>query len=293
MSSYYSILKYVNNSLSDENIAIGLVAISNGKVFFQLSERKIGICKKLNPKANRLVDFSLKQFSNYLEIDRCSDDRLFSFSKSVDIQFLERLHAYNNGILQFSKPSFIKVVFDDNIFESYFERLISSKVEIDNKDKKINTLRKQIELKICQPLRDKIDIDYTIKKNILPSLFFNFTFDAIGANGSIYAARAVDFNKYSTTDPIEKILSEYESVIDRLNEKAEDLGLNSNGNQYFLITENYAGTNKNMRELYELIEHNQLPKFKKLQADKSEYFTDLVISKHAKKLSEQIEMNFE
>ena len=124
-------------------------------------------------------------------------------------------------------------------------------------------------------------------------MFFNFTFDAIGANGSIYAARAVDFNKYSTTDPIEKILSEYESVIDRLNEKAEDLGLNSNGNQYFLITENYAGTNKNMRELYELIEHNQLPKFKKLQADKSEYFTDLVISKHAKKLSEQIEMNFE
>ena len=43
MKSYYSIIRFVNNPLSKENLAIGMIVISGGKVFYKFSQEKINI----------------------------------------------------------------------------------------------------------------------------------------------------------------------------------------------------------------------------------------------------------
>ena len=59
MENYISILRFVNNPLSDESIALGLIVVSENDVFFKMSAKKINFAKKLNPVSGKLLDFSL------------------------------------------------------------------------------------------------------------------------------------------------------------------------------------------------------------------------------------------
>ena len=291
MESYYSILRFVNNSISNEAIAIGLVFLSNDQVFSKISRPKVDFAKKLNPKASTLLDFTLKQLKTFLDQEANEQpDSLFKFPKRLNSEFLKRLSDYNNGLLQFSPPSYIKEHITQSSFSVYFDKFIGSTDESHSQKIEKSVFQSVIDQKFCNPLKDRIDVNYTIKKKSLPSLFFDFKIDGIGVNGSIYAAKSVDFNANRPLNQIRSEISEFESIIERLKIFAANKGIGNTDSQYYLIVDPYNGKSPSYLDLYSLLKEENMPFFSIKSSNELENLVDLIIKNNVRKFSEELKI---
>lgn len=290
MKSFYSILKYVNNPLSNEIIALGLVIIADEQVYFHLSHQKLELAKKLNPKNFKLLEFSLNNFKNFVKKETI-DESLFLFKseKHLNKQFLNRLYDYNNGILQFSKPEVINSIISTSTFHDYFRKFIGEELFFEEKEK-ISEFKKVIENKLYKPLKDRIDIDYTLKKKQIETLFFDFHFDSLGVNGSLYAAKAIDFNSNRQLGQIRNDISDFESVIERLKRLAFNKGL-SNNHKFCLIVDPYKGNAPSYNDLYSILKKDNMPLFEIISTKEVNKFINVVIDRNARKFSEELELS--
>lgn len=192
MGSYYSILKFVNNSLSGENISIGLIFVSGDNVFFKISKNKIALTSKLNTASKKLVDFSISRIQDFISRDiEDQSHKLISFDKKIDVEYLNRLSSYNNGLIQFSKPSYIESAINLERFDKFYNDYIDNSNIVIEKSKNVSILKQNIIEQLYNPLKSKIDVDFTLKKEQLPSLYFDFHFDSIGYNGCIQDRKSV------------------------------------------------------------------------------------------------------
>ncbi len=270
MAGYYSILRFVNNPLSDESIALGLVMLADdseqppgqvrgeksAQALFRLSETKVEFAKKLNPISAKLLTFSLAQLHQFFKRDLADQSyQLLTFPVLVQQAFIERLSKYNNGLLQFTKPTRIESDQLTTAFDRYFNRFIESNIPIrvnaDNQT--VNRLKQRMQRDFYEPLRGTIDVDYILRKRQLPALYFDYHLDGIGVNGAMYAVKAIDLNANHHLDTIQRELSEFESVIDRLNRFAQ---LHKMVGQpvYYLVVDPYEGDNKDRKELYDILQ---------------------------------------
>lgn len=289
MGSYYSILKFVNNSLSGENISVGLIAVSGNKVFFRSSNSKLSFAKKLNPKSKSLVEFSISKIEDYVNHDLSDQSgKLIQFDKSLDLELLNRLSIYNNGVIQFSKPSFINLKLDDVSFSKFFEDLVDGFDEPKEKGNKLSVFKVKLSHNLYEPLKEKINVDYKLKKKSLPSLFFDFHFDSIGANGAIYASKGLDFNNQQL-DSIRKELAEYESVISRLREFGASKGINGD-HKFYVISDPYVGKSPSYLDIYSMLVDKQImPYFELLGSNEVDKIIKIVNDKKASKFSDLLE----
>ena len=138
------------------------------------------------------------------------------------------------------------------------------------------------------PLKDKIDVDYTLKKQQLPSLLFDFHLDGIGVNSAMYAVKSIDINAQKNATHLKAEISEYESVLDRLNLFAEQKGLSAANSQYHLVFEEYNGDIPSLLELSSILRQDTMPLFKVHAASAKEVkvIADSIIKYHPKKFSE-------
>lgn len=281
-----SILKFVNNPISEENIALGLVVISNEKVFFKLSGQKIDLIKKLNSNSAKLLDFSLNQLRNYLahDLEDKSMD-LIEFKSKVTKKFLDRLSKYNNGILQFSPPSYIKSEVNKELFNDYFLKFIGEDTaEKSRIIREPSKLYINVQEKFNAPLKDRIDLNYTIKRKQLPSLFFDFDFDGIGINGALYVVKSVDLDTVKISNAYSTI-SEYESVLERLNVFAQNNGIEGEARCYLVMDAPKTKT-PSLIDLYSQLKKEEMPFFKLIDSDQLESVSNLIIEKQAHKISD-------
>jgi len=121
-------------------------------------------------------------------------------------------------------------------------------------------LKRHVKENFYKPMRKQIDVDFTLSKQQLPSLFFDFHLDGIGVNGAMYAVKAIDLNGKQPLDTIQKELSKYESVLDRLNLFAHEHKISGKAN-YYLVTDPYHGTSRERRDLYSLLSKEHMPSF--------------------------------
>lgn len=294
MESYFSILRFVNNSISNEAIAIGLVFISSDRIYHRFSKSKIDLAKKLNPEASRLIDFTLKQLDIFLtrETKDAKDPQtsLFNFPKRLNAEFLMRLSDYNNGLLQFSPPSFIKESITQSSFSVYFAKFIGYTNEIPSHKIEKSVFQAVIEQNFCNPLKDRIDVNYIIKRKTLPSLFFDFKFDGIGVNGSIYAAKSIDLNGNKPLNQIKTEISEFESIIERLNRFAKGKGIANNDPHYYLFVDPYSGKAPSYMDLYTLLKEETMPFFSLKSSKELGKLVTEVISNNVRKFSEELKV---
>ena len=201
MSSYYSIIKYVNNQWSNEYIAVGLIVRSSHQLFFKISERKLKFVQKLSPASFKLYEFSIHQLEDFVEKERTlvkqnSQGQLLQKESSINKSFFDHVYAYNLGLFQFSEPELIEKNFDQAAFDKYFSKIIDDSEEKEKQLQGKNEFEIKIEKKLYQPLKDKVDVDYKLRKGLLPSLYFDFHLDNIGVNGSIIASASIDINHH-------------------------------------------------------------------------------------------------
>lgn len=273
MGAYYSILRFVNNPLSDESIALGLVVLvsnqingitSNTQALFRISDVKVDFAKKLNPGCAKLLHFSITQIQRFFETELADQSNwAVQFPVSVKRDFLDRLAKYNNGLIQFTKPTYIETDNALALFERYFAKFIEANIHAAPKEKAVKStpLRARIEADFITPLRGKIDVNYKVGKKQIPSLYFDYLLDGIGANGSMYAVKALDLNANHQISTLQKEVSEYESLVKRLDEFATQKKITGDPH-YYLAVDPHQGNNREQQELYEFLRDSSSLPFK-------------------------------
>jgi len=260
MKSFYSLIRYVNNPLSRENIAIGLIVISGKNLFHEFSQNKINFVSKISPENFTLFEYTLKKIDSFIEKELQYGKLLFENELSINNNYLNRLSVYNNGFIQFDKPVAINIDFDENSFKSFFKKYVD--INIDRQEKKVvNRAFKNIVHNVFSiPLLDIIDIDVKIKKEQIPGLFFDYKLDGIGMNGKIYSVKSVDLNSEKNIDIIQKEISEFETLnyrIDRFSQSDLFTDVNQleskENNQHYLVIDEYKGNKSQYHKLYEII----------------------------------------
>lgn len=245
------------------------------------------VAGKLDPKSKNIIKFYINQVTDFISHDfEDQSNKLIQFPDNFNHEFLDRLSNYNNGIVQFSKPSSIEIGIDSELFEIYFKKLIGANAELVQERNFISALESNIREKLYTPLEDKIDTNYKLKKKSIPNLFMDFHLDGLGANGAIYSAKSIDFNKKISIGKINAELSEYESVIQRLDSFAVQKGLNEKSRHY-LITDKYKGSTPSYMDLYSMLKNHKLPTIELIDSDNLNKIVKLVEKKKAGKFSEK------
>ena len=99
------------------------------------------------------------------------------------------------------------------------------------------------------------------------------------------AVKSIDINAQKNATHLRAEISEYESVLDRLNLFAKQKGLPGDP-QYHLVFEEYSGDNASLMELSSILQQNTMPLFKVSSANEVKVIADSIIKNKAKKFSE-------
>lgn len=288
MKSYYSLIRYFNNSLSKENIVIGLIAISNTNVFYRFSESKMKLISKFSDNRDDLLNYNVKKLREYLDVN--INDKLFISENTLNLkEYIDRLSIYSNGLLQFDKPVELNIDINEAFFNKFYDKYIGE-FRSNTRNKKVDPIFvNRVANKFSKPLEDIIDIDYKIESKLIPSLFFDYKLNGIGVNGSIYSVKCIDINSNRTLDNIQKDISELESLSYRLNKFSEDKVQHPENNQHFLVMDEYKGYEDKYAELYEALISQENEMYKILNSNDLESITAKIINAGATKFSELIE----
>lgn len=254
MKSYYSLIRGYNNSLSRENIVIGLIMISETKVFYEFSEPKVNLISKLAPIDDKLLLYGIKNFSNYIE--QISQDNFFIAEDIQALQkYIKKLSVYNNGLLQFDDPIGLDLEINKAFFDNFFKKFVGGLVASQRVMMHDEVFVQRVQNDFYKKVQDKIDIDITLTRDYIPSLFFKYKLNGLGMNGSIYSVKCIDINSSRSIDVVRKEITELESLITRLDTFSKEIVEAPESNKHFLIMDNYKGTNDSFTELYESISY--------------------------------------
>ena len=253
MKSFYSIVRFINNSLTNENLAVGMVVISGKDVFYKFSAEKVNLVKKLNPLNVSLLEYTLDKIKSFINDEILSKKPLFS-DLTFNVEYLERLSIYNNGFLKFDKPSGINISFDKEKFDNFFKRYIELNIEIPPKPIIDRSFSNAVNKAFSEPLKDKIDINYKMKKGVIPNLFFDYRLDGIGMNGVIYTVKSIDLNAEPPIDKLNTQVTDLESLNHRIDlfGRAE-LDIQPKQNKHYLVVDKYQGKKASYKNLYEML----------------------------------------
>lgn len=256
MKNYYSLIQISPNPLIDDQITVGLLMITPGKIFIKFSNRKKSVTGTLL-KDSKIVDFLTNQI--YLRVKELNklnntDDNLFTSSSFLSDNFFNHLSKSHHGILRFSEPSAINVIGSNENFVQLFSKLVDSH---DTTHKSTsNQLNQKIERTLISHIKDRMHTHYKFKKNQFLDLYFNFDIDAIGKNGSIYALKTLDFSSL-TIDTIEKNIFHYNLIKEQLSKYYA-----AKNNKFILIADEPESINSEEHSVWEYQKRRNMFDFK-------------------------------
>lgn len=119
MNTFYAIIYAFIRPDIDEKISIGLLCISNDKIYLKTSNKKLTIAKSLVPEHLALA----------LENELQSITKMASAEKIDDSIFNERyfnyLHSYKNNIIGFSIANHLDIEINETIFDKLYRKYVS------------------------------------------------------------------------------------------------------------------------------------------------------------------------
>jgi len=119
MNSFISVLSFQTSSCSGENLAGGLLAISEDKVWFKTSDLKLEIAQMLCGKPYKTeLEQIIQLIQNHINNPTETTPQVFSF------EYLSYLNRYSKGVLQFSTPKPVGMPIDEVIFEMLYKQFI-------------------------------------------------------------------------------------------------------------------------------------------------------------------------
>ncbi len=248
MKSFYSLIKIAPNSLSDDNLTIGIILSDVNGFRFKFSKEKKQISKSLVSIDNSIIDFlELEIEKKIVEtnlIIKKSKIELFDFEQVLSSSYFEYLSKYSNGILKFSKPNYIAGNINENQFLELYKLFVDSADE--KLAKRVKAVDKvfydRINTNLIERIKDRVHTNVKFDSNLIPTIT-SFDIDCIGLNGAFVGAKSLPFTQ--SKDVLQKSIQTYISVIAHLS-KQENKNLADNS--FFLIADSPT-SNKNTAEL--------------------------------------------
>lgn len=188
MIGTFSVIKFCPDTLLDEGYSIGLIILSEENNFYKIriSEKKLNrLLSIFNLKKTDLLKYSIEEIH----------------ANVFDINILQKLSIYENGLIRFSKPQKINTVdfalIFDELFTKYIENFVLTTL---NKDPDTNKLGQKnsnfnftSKLKSNKVISERLNIGVELKNESFNELVPNGTkVEFIGKNGSIYSGKLLD-----------------------------------------------------------------------------------------------------
>jgi len=104
----------------------------------------------------------------------------------------------------------------------------------------------------------------------------------------MYAAKSIDFNANKSISDIRAEISEYESVIERLNTFAKSKQINE-PSSYYLVADQYEGKKLSYLDLYSLLKEQNMPYFKLISSNNLDVFVEKIEKRKVGKFSALVE----
>ena len=238
MKSFISIIYLQTNSVSGEKIAVGLLAVSEDEIYFQVSEQKIKLVSKLfNADVLKHAEISFALISNKVN-ETNKENKSQSLLKNDSLftkEYISYLNKYSKGLMQFDVPKSYAGAIDKKVFKTLFEQFIGSWEEKLHTSKKQATIQTIPKKKLNKPVfQQKVDVDYTLQPQKIKGLLLPQDITLITKNGNILAAQAIDFN--NSEEVITKHAYELEVIVNCLQKLGEEtISKNHQGNYYLLF----------------------------------------------------------
>lgn len=234
MKSFYSLIKISPNSLSDENLTIGMILYQEKSYKVKFSDTKLNLAKSIVDINKDLLNFVTNEIKKKItetnNLISQSDEDLFGYD-IINSDYFSYLNSYSNGIFKFSKPNLIAGAVN---FTKLYQLLVDSKV----KSKKSNEIKiieqefyNRIDHNLIKKVEGKIHTKITLDSRFIPATS-NYEIDCLGKNGSLIGAKSLTFTQ--TKDTLQKAVNTYISVIAQLSASySQNLG----DNKFYLIAD--------------------------------------------------------
>jgi len=281
MQTFYTIIKIAPNTLTDDCLSIGLLVYDGRKYWLQFSMERKNASKRLMDENADAVDFIVNQISLHIkklnkEITK-SNTEFFPLNSLLNSEYFSYLNNYSNGLLRFSKPSFLNDVINEEKFLKLFALLIDKNIEREPKVKDFATEKfyATISKNLIKKVEKRIHTKVNINSATLPSMYFQYEMDCIGLNGAFVGAKSIPFNKSVLT--LDKDISHYIALISLLSTKYNKDFKNNN---FFLIADEPTVINSPEHKTWENIINN--PLFKVVNSEEVSTIAEKVEQTNAK-----------
>jgi hypothetical protein len=188
MNTFYSIIYATIRPDISEKLSLGLLFVSNDKVYFKYSSNKFNLLKHLLPSGPlKAVKDGLKNINAKFNKSQAitNDTTIINFGKKVNhkefsLSYLEYLSNYNNNLITFSKPALIDVEINNEVFTVFFKKFVDDAlVENSASEKKqFDTFRKSY----LQRMNKQFNVEQKLTSKEIPNLLLPVKFDLVGKN---------------------------------------------------------------------------------------------------------------
>lgn len=201
MKPFYCILFSPIRPTLEERLSIAFLAVSNNKVYFRYSHDKLSIVKSLIPaNGHHLLKSTLSAIDNYVNTKNNKYNSEQLFIDGLDFvnenmfryEYLEYLNNYSNNLLHFSKPSYIDIDINDDIFDKLYQKYVHT---LDKTGKKKENIINIIKESINSKIEGKVNLNKEIDSNIVPNLVVPTKVWFIGKNEIDVTGQVFDFSK--------------------------------------------------------------------------------------------------
>jgi hypothetical protein len=226
MKNFISPLYIRTNTISEERICIGLFVSSDERLYFAWSETKVKL-------ADRLIEGDVypilkKNFQTIeKEVESCSYDRPGCANK-YSYNYFSYLDAYNDGLLEFKKPSILPKAVTIDQFQSLYKLYVGEAMSLKEPSTKATTLYQKVKHYLQDPVfAEKADKNYKVSETVISTIYRPQLVDFISCNGSLLTGYSIDFTASPTT--IENRLYEFRALVEGLSAFAEKKRLKGPG----------------------------------------------------------------
>ena len=199
MKSFYTIVSISPKPQLNEKLNVGLLCVSEEASFFEYSNTKLNVLKKLiSPEAFKLAQATLNGIKETIHPKKKSKSTpLFEIEKNrVEEGYVAYLSRYNNNLVQFTEPKTIDLEINSAVYQKLFEKyifkekvqqLIYADLPVESFTSKRNHFR--------NAAKQYANVNYRVTSEVVNDLIAPVKVDVFGKNGAFVAGQTFDFSK--------------------------------------------------------------------------------------------------
>lgn len=202
MKTFYSILSINIRPEISERLSVGLIMVTGERVFFRYSSSKLSIIQKLTDNE---IHKATQNYLKLVETSVHSNKAIYSnndllalkveskYNRLFSEQYIEYLSKYNNNLVSFSKPNFVELEINDQIFDTFYIKFIGNfdDDKVQEPVKQIECFKKQYYPKV----KTFFNIEHEINSTQFLGLITPVKIDLMGKNEIEVFGQSIDFEK--------------------------------------------------------------------------------------------------